>query len=80
MHKQNELFSFESFYEKNNDKIEDVNIKQVLLYFDEKEHKEFYKLAKKVMVLIYPKNYKDKNVSDLILNIFKKISDEKINL
>ena len=71
MENNNELFGFEEFHQKDESKIENVNIKQVILYYEASEHKDFYKLSKQLIKKIYPENYKDKNVSDLILKILK---------
>ena len=71
MNEQNELFGFDDFLEKDNSPLDDTQITTTLLYFSVDELKEFKILAKQLLKKHYPNNYKESNISDLILKIFR---------
>ena len=71
MNYEDELFGFEDFFQKDESPIEDTQITTTMLYFSQDELKEFKALSKELIKKYYGDNYKDGNISDLILKIFR---------
>jgi hypothetical protein len=71
MHPEGELFGFEDFMQKDNSPLDNTQITTTLLYYSQDELKEFKQLSKELIKKYYGEDYKDGNVSDLILKIFR---------
>jgi len=71
MHKQDGLFAFEDFLETDQSEIDNTQITTTLLYYSEDELKELKVLSKQLIKKHWGENYKDGNLSDLILKIFR---------
>lgn len=71
MHQETELFGFEEFMDKDNSPLDDTQITTTLLYYSQDELKEFKQLSKELIKKYYGEEYKDGNVSDLILKVFR---------
>jgi hypothetical protein len=71
MHQETELFGFEEFMDKDNSPLDDTQITTTLLYYSQSELKEFKQLSKELIKKYYGEEYKDGNVSDLILKVFR---------
>ena len=71
MHQETELFGFEDFMDKDNSSLDDTQITTTLLYYSQDELKEFKQLSKELIKKYYGEEYKDGNVSDLILKVFR---------
>ena len=65
------LFEFEEFFEKDQSPIENVQVTTTILYFSEEELKEFKDLSKQLIKREWGEDYKEGNISDLILKIFR---------
>jgi len=71
MYEQNELFQFEDYFTQDDNPIDKTQITTTILYLSENELKEFKKYVKQILKIKYPNNYKEKNYSDLILQLIK---------
>lgn len=71
MNKELELFGFEDFFEKDNSPKDETQITTTLLYLSEEELKELKSLSKILIKKYWGDNYKEGNLSDLILKIFR---------
>ena len=71
MHQETELFGFEEFMDKDNSSLDDTQITTTLIYYSQDELKEFKQLSKELIKKYYGEEYKDGNVSDLILKVFR---------
>lgn len=65
------LFDFEDFFEDDNSPIENTEITTTLLYYSREELKEFKQLSKGLIKKYWGENYKEGNISDLILKIMR---------
>lgn len=71
MYEQNELFKFEDYFTQDDNPIDKTQTTTTVLYLSENELKEFKKYVKQILKIKYPNNYKQKNYSDLILQLIK---------
>ena len=71
MHEQGELFNFEDQFEPDNSEVDLIQTTTTLLYFSEEELKEYKKFAKILMKKYWGDDYKNADVSSLILKIFR---------
>ena len=71
MYEQNELFEFDDYFTQDDNPIDKTQITTTILYLSENELKEFKKYVKQILKIKYPNNYKEKNYSDLILQLIK---------
>ncbi len=64
---------FDQEYEQDNSPIDNTDIVQILLYFDQFEAKDFKFYCKELMKKEWPEDFIDKgNLSDLLIKILKR--------
>ena len=68
---QEELFDYSSLFHPDQNPLDDTQITTTLLYYSEQELKEFKSCAKILMRKYWGSNYKDADISTLILKLFK---------
>jgi len=71
MNPEQDLFGLEDFLQKDNSPEDNTQITTTILYYSEDELKEFKKLAKVAIKKQLGDNFKDGNISDLILNLLR---------
>jgi len=71
MNPEQELFGLEEFLQKDNSPEDNTQITTTILYYSEAELKEFKKLCKKLIKKQLGENFKDGNISDLLLKLLR---------
>lgn len=71
MYEQNELFDFDELFDADQSPIENLHIVTTALHYEQNELIELKKMCKVLIKHYWGENYKEGNINDLILKIFR---------
>lgn len=71
MYEQNELFNFDELFDVDGSPIEHIHIVTTTLHYNQHELNELKKMCKILIKHHWGDNYREGNINDLILKIFR---------